>query len=404
MLNRTFMPMLAAAVTTLVAAPRADAETIVVGKEANSIQAAVDAALANTDAEDVILVPGGTYDESVLVSFAALSDPADQQSLTLKTQGKGKAVVRGVGGTALRLDGAAGVRLERLVLDSGSAADGLPALLIGGKSKDIEISKVDGVPGDDMGAVLLGANVLGVRFVDCDFSGMLATGFRIDGFGHELIDCKANACGMNGIVFTDQALNCLIEGCTVDAASGSTVVDPGMITIRGNGHRIIDTDVSGAGIHGIWLEGAGHLVENCDASDNAEAGFHLMGAQITVRDSTASGNLFGLQGGGLGATVVKSTFKDNLSHGVAITEGGTNLHSIKSIGNGGHGVHVAQVVLGTSILGSTLQKNTGEGLVVEGRLTWVEKNKAKKNDGLIDLGIDNGGRKNVVKNGAQNDF
>ena len=73
-------------------------------------------------------------------------------------------------------------------------------------------------------------------------------------------------------------------------------------------------------------------------------------------------------------------------------------------GNGGHGIYVRESADGMVIQSCTVKNNGGEGIQVEGDLNWLEKNKAKKGDGLIDLGDNNSGRGNTVNSGATNDF
>ncbi len=387
----------------------ASAEQITVGQGAIvTIQDAVDQALANADTSDTVLIPKGTYNESVTVLNAVLPG---QAKLTIKRTGDGQVRIVGQGAAALHIQASENVVLQNLTLNSGSALDAVPALLIDGQSANIEVTSVVGVAGDDFGVVITGVTVLGACFTDCDFSDMGGCGFLLDGFGHELTNCEASACGLSGIVLTSSALNCMLSGCTAIANGGQWVTHPGVITLRGNGHYVKRTVAGGGGLDGFYVEGAGHRLLSCESNGNTNAGFNLdsstVDTQVLVQNGTAKQNTYGLLGGGLGATVKSGIFNNNLNDGVRLTEGGTNLLSLTANGNGGHGVYVTAGVIGTKIRDCLMKNNGGEGVHVLGQLTWLERNEAKNGDGLVDGANptdNNRGRDNTVSGGGINDF
>ncbi|MBI4881756.1 MAG: right-handed parallel beta-helix repeat-containing protein [Planctomycetes bacterium] len=387
----------------------ASAEQITVGQGAIvTIQDAVDQALANADTSDTVLIPKGTYNESVTVASAVLPG---QAKLTIKRSGDGQARIVGQGGPAVLIQGSENVVLQNLTLNSGSAIDGAAALRIDGQSANIEVASVQGVAGDDIGVVVSGVTVLGVCFTECDFSDMAGYGFFLDGFGHELTNCEASACGLSGIVLTSQALNCMLSGCTAIATGGQWASHPGVITLRGNGHYVKRTVAGGGGLDGFFVEGAGHRLLSCESNGNTNAGFNLdnttVDAQVLLQNCTAKQNTYGLLGGGLGATVKGGVFNSNLNDGLRLTEGGTNLLSLTANSNGGHGIYVTAGVIGTKIRDCQMKNNGGEGVQVLGQLTWLERNEAKNGDGLIDGAVptdNNRGRDNTVSGGGVNDF
>ena len=376
------------------------AETISVGDEGIvTIQDAVDAALANADADDLIKIPPGDYTETVVIDYTTTI----QESLEIKRQGKkGKVNITGASGTAITVRAATNVTLKNLILVSSSPADGLSALRIDMASNNIVCTKINGVAGDDFGAVVSGPNNIGCLFDRCDFSGMLAAGFTLDGAGHVLDGCSANDCG-DGIVMTDQALLCVITDCAA-IGNGSAGLVSGYISLDGNGHQVIKTEVGGSGDDGIYAVGNGHVLDGCTSNDNIDFGINLDDSSILVRDCSASGNDSGLSGGGLTATIQGGKYNDNTNHGINVTEGGTTVTGAKCKGNGQHGVNVAGGAAGSLVRDCKVISNDGEGIVVAGSLCWVEGNTSKGGDSLVDSGSNNGGRDNVLKDGGTNDF
>ncbi len=378
------------------------AEKITVGTGGiDTVQQAVDVATGNADPIDTILIPKGTYVESVVVNLQGVV----QDKLIMRKTGKGKVTIRSANTNqaALRLQNAKHVEISNLTLDSGNAADSVSALFIDGQSEDIQVDHVNGVAGDDIGVLVFGGLILGVRFNACDFSDMVGVGFILDGLGHELNDCRANACGFNAVLLTDDALNCRIIDGSFVAAGGSAAGNPGVVTVRGNGHVIEKAEIGGGGINGLFVDGGGHVVKNCVSSGNVGAGFSMEGAQVFAQGCTATGNAIGLAGGGLGATIEGGKYNGNLTHGIEITQGGTNVVGITASNNGMHGILINSGVLGTHVRSSTFKKNSGEAIMVEGQLTWLELNSAMNGNGFVNLGVNNSGRDNKVDTGT-NDF
>ncbi len=363
-----------------------------------TIQDAVDAALANGDATDIVLAPGGTYQESIFVSF---SGAPGQEQLTIRAAGGGSVRITGVSPSpAIELQDVDGVILQDLELDSGGI-DAVPALLISGASRDVDVRDVIGAPGDDLGAVTT-AGTFGVRFDGCDFSAMLGRGFTIDGASHTLTGCRASSCGLNGLVLAATSRNVAVDGFEADAVGGSDAAQRGVITVHGEGHRISNCRATGGGLDGFFVDGSGHLLDGCEGSDNLQSGFNVDDAPVVLQGCDASGNLFGFRGGR--GMVEGGTSRANASHGIVLDQDGMHVVGVAADGNGGHGVFVLAGVSGGTVRGSSMKGNGGEGVLVQGDQTWVEGNVAKKGDGFVDDGTDNGGRDNKVKGNATNDF
>lgn len=388
----------------LVSGAAARADTITIGENGvTTIQQAVTAALDNADAEDTILVPKGEYTETVSVNYTTGSG-ATQTGLTIKRKGKkGQVRVTGASGAAFSIASSTNVVMSNVDVQSSSPGDGTPAIVVN-TCQNLLFTKVNGVAGDDLGVVVLNANSMGIRFDRCDFSGMAGIGFSIDGFGHELRDCKADACGLNAVVLTDQALNCWIIDCSAVAAGGSSVTHPGTITLRGNGHRVMNTATGGSGSNGIYAVGNGHILDGCSSDGSVGAGYRIDDAEVLLIDCSASDNDNGYEGGGLGASVIGGKFNSNATSGLRISEGGINLRGLSANKNGGDGVLVTAAAAGANIRDCKFKLNGLEGVQVNGSLAWLEGNSAKEGDGLIDGGANNSGRDNVVKDGGTNDF
>ncbi len=398
---KTRMPVYCIALMSTVLASSTFADKLVVGTGGlDSIQSAVDAAIANADETDTILIPSGTYQESVVVDYGS----SGQTELIIKRKGKGTVLIEGQGiGAAVQINNARHVRLEQVTVKSADTLDTVAAVILTGVTHDVRLTGVNGVAGDDFGVQVIGSLGLGARFHDCDFSGMQGVGFIIDGCGHELSDCRADGCGLNGAILSALALNCRIVGGSYVAAGGSAPGNAGVITLRGNGHFLDGVTVGGGGLDGILVDGGGHSVRNCTSSDNVRAGFNTDSAQLCLQDCKATGNTYGLLGGGLGATIDGGTYSNNAGNGIRITEGGTNLTSVTAKGNGSHGIYLTIDAVGTSVRSCSVRQNGGEGVVVEGQLTWLEANTAKSDDGFVDQGANNCGRNNKVAAGV-NDF
>jgi hypothetical protein len=357
------------------------------------------------------LIPPGTYLEAVFVSFESLTGTNVQERLSIQRTGTGQVVIQGsVGFPAMHLQDVENVSLKKLTLDSGNSADSVPALLIDGQTINVECRQLLGVPGDDLGVVVVGSTDLnppttsGVLFDRCDFSGMLRKGFWLNGVGHRIRKSVANGCGENAVVLDSFSRNGSIEDLTAVASLAQDPDDTGYVTVRGTGHRLAEVSVSGAGMHGLFLDGEGHHVQDCDADGNGDSGYFINGGSAWLEDCNASGNLFGLRGGSPGLTVGGGRYNGNSSHGLLLSGDGSHLLSLVAKGNGGHGVLVKPEAERVVMRDCTLKNNGGEGAQVEGSLTWLEDNRGKQGDGFVDLGTDNGGRDNTVQSGSTNDF
>ena len=402
--SRALHLLVLVALAGLGAASDARADKLTVGQGGlATIQAAIDQALANSDAADTVLVPAGSYDESVAI---VLTGANAQEKLTLKRKGSSGSVrITGQGGSpAVRIDGIEGVCLRGLTLDSGNVFDGVAALEVTGQTVDVDCEDVDGTPGDDFGVILSQTSV-GVRLANCDFSGMLGAGFTIDGASHSIEGGRADQCGVNGLLFASTSLNCRVSNFSAVALGLAPGTDPGVISVRGAGHTFTKVTAGGAGVggDGFHIEGVGHSFSKCSSTGNGRAGFNL-NSVVRMSGCDASGNLFGLQGGGSGASISGGSFSSNSSHGLLLSNSGTHVVNVAAENNTGNGVYVQAGVLGTSVRDSSFKGNGGEGVTVDGDFTWLEGNVGKKGDGFVDNGSDNGGRDNLAKGGGTNDF
>lgn len=400
----------ALAALVLLIAPAAVAGNLKVGagQSFTTIQAAVDAALSNGDADDSITILPGTYVESVLIdetAFLSLTGTNAQETLSLKKSGTGTVLVRGLSGSpAFRLQNSTRVSLKGMTVESGTHGDGGGALEVLGGCQRIDLDTLVGTTGDDVGIDVVASDASGVLAKSCDFSNMSEVGFRLAGANHRLEDCIANACGLNGFLVVDDSLHCVLDGCQAFAAGTGDEDEPGVFTIRGKGHRLLDCEAAG-GLHaGFYVAGSGHGLERCVAEDDFDSGFQVDGAQALLEDCDARGNLFGFLGGGDGCAVRGGHFSDNLSHGLLISESDTRVDSAVAENNSGHGISVLAGVTGVNLTDNKPKANGGEGIQVDGDQCWLENNKAKSGDGFVDAGTGNGGRNNTVKGSVPNDF
>lgn len=381
----------------------ATAETWTVGEGGNlTIQDTVAAALADPAVDDTILIPAGTYDETVVVAYGA----SGQERMTIRRAGKkGTVTIQGTGGAALRLNGAHDVTVQDLTLQSSSAGDGIPALLVDNGSSNVTIKRVVGVAGDDVGTTISGSTTVGVTMTDCEFSGMVFVGFQVEGVGHVLTKCVADACGLNAFLLTDEALLCTLTKCRSDAQGMSTGgLFSGACVVDGKAHRLVKVKIENGAADGFHVLGDGHRFEKCTATGNAAAGFFIDDSQANFDGCTATENQDGLEGGGLGSVVSGGEFDDNLNHGVSVLIGGIEIDGISASGNVADGVRIDAAVFGTKVTDCTFKKNGGEGLRVQGQICWVVENTAKSGNGLVDEGTGNDGRDNKVKGAGTNDF
>lgn len=380
----------------------ATADKIKVGKGGiDTIQAAIAAALANADADDTILVPSGVYDESVFVTLTGQG----QDSLTITKTGKGEVLIRGTGNDpAIRVANAARVRLSDLTLESGGALPGVPALEVSGTVVDMVAESLRGVAGDQLGVAVVGTSPMGVLFDDCDFSGMLESGFLLDGSRHRLKDSTADSCGQNAVVLAPTSSRCRIEGLRADQGNASDGTNEGVVTVRGDDHVLTDCRITG-GDRGFAVYGEDHVLTKCEASGASGPAFALEGGRVRLQDCEGTSSLHGVSGGGDGVQVLGGSFDGNSSHGIFLRiTGESTVEGVNASSNGGNGVMVLYGVSGPDVLFSTMKANNEEAVRVEGDHCWVEGNTGKKGDGFVDAGAENMGRDNAAASSAVNDF
>ncbi len=367
------------------AARDARADTIKVGANGiTTIQQAVDAAILNTDANDTVVIPGGTYDEMVSITLTATA----QKRLTLQRGGNATVTVRGTtGNPAIRVLDSSNVTLKNLVLKSGSSGDSVAALEVAGASLNIHGENLKGTFGDDVGVAVLGTNVSGVTLDACDFGGMVGFGYLLEGKNGTLDGCKADGCLLNSIVLAATSSNWAIRNSTFDGAGFTNPSLPGVVAIRGVGHRLEKITVTNGGSGGFWVDGAlvsGVLLERC----------------------TARNNLIGVLGGGAGVVISKGTYKKNTSHGLYLDHGGTTVKRATISGNGGNGIIVLAGANVTTIVGNRFKKNVAQGVFAQGAFAWLEDNTGSGDGFDADelTGNANSGRDNTTDAGQVNDF
>ncbi len=388
-------------------AATARAGTIKVGTDAQTIQAAVDLALANADAADTVIIPSGIYDETVFITVTGTNN---QEFLTLKRSGTSAVLIRGTASHAgVAIANMKGVTLKDLTVQSGSLASGgsdddVAAIDVSGNSANVVIDGCSGVAGDDVGLELRGVDVRGVLVKNCSFGAMTRIGCRIDGRDHTFDSCTANGVGYNGFLFTDTSENCRLVKCSAIGVGASDVDNPGYITVRGTGHQLDDCTAT-SGADGFYVTGSGHRLSKCSALVNLSSGFECDDATAcTFTGCTATQNLVGFTGGGTGVLVEGGKYSSNASHGLFVVKDRTKVMGVRAETNGGTGIYVFDNVLYALVRDCKPKSNGGDGIRVEGDSAWIEDNSASNGDGILDLGASNAGRGNKTKNGAQNDF
>lgn len=383
------------------------AETLKVGSpNLLTIQAAVDAALANSDANDTVAIPAGLYDETVSIT---LTGSNAQESLTLKRSGTGTVIVRGLAGAAaIAISEISGVSLKNLVVQSGTLAGGgsdddVAAIDVSGATADVVIEGCTGVPGDDVGVDLRGTAVRGVKIKSSNFSGLSRIAFRIDGSDHTLDTCLANGNGHNGYLLLETSENCRVKASTGLGLGTGDIAEPGYFTIRGRGHEVEDCD-STAGRDGFYVAGSGHRFTDVTSSLHAQSAFACVATDSVFSGCEGTFSIVGFSGGGVGVLIDTSRFDSNSSHGVFVTVDRTKVVGSTAELNGGSGIYVLANVVRSHLRDNKAKSNGGEGIFVDGDESWVENNVAALGDGLVDSGTGNAGRGNTAKNGATNDF
>lgn len=373
------------ALIAMFVAGSARAATIKVGKNGIvTIQQAVDAALANADANDTITVPGGIYNEMVSVTLTQTI----QTRLTIERTGSAAVTVFGTpGNPAIRVQDSANVTLKDLSLRSGTSGDGVAALELKGTALNVHAENLKGTVGDDVGVMLIGSAVSGATLKNCDFSGQLGYGFWIDGRSNTLDGCTADSCGLNSVVLTPTSANCAVKSCSFDGAGFTNPVLPGVVAVQGIGHRLEKTTVSNGGSAGFFINGA-------------------LGGGFVFDRCTATQNLIGVRGGGQGVVILKGTYKKNTSHGMYLDVSGVTVKGATIQQNGGQGIDVVAGVDTTTIVDNKFKSNGGQGALIEGNFAWLEGNSATGDgfDNVEATGNSNSGRDNTTEAGQVNDF
>lgn len=391
------------ALLSILGAGSARAGTLKVGpgQAFATIQAAVTAALANSDADDTISISPGDYAESVFITITGTNA---QENLTLKRNGSGLVRVLAPGSTpAFQIENARGVSLKNLTVRSGSSSDGTAAIQLAESCRDIEIESCTGFVGDDVGVAFVGEDIVGVKVKGSNFSGLTQVSFAVDGRGHTFEDCDVLGTLNNAFVFADTSRNCRLDNCSALGIGVADDSQPGYITLRGRGHTVENTSSSG-GRFGFYVAGSGHLLEDCDADGNVTSGYSCAATDTSFVDCDAGGNVTGFNGGGEGVIVRGGKFASNSSHGILVSVDSTQVIGATSQSNLGSGIYVQTGIARVDLRGNKIKNNFAEGIHLLGDSCWLEDNQASGGDTIIDAGSDNFGRGNTTKSGAQNDL
>ena len=332
--------LLAATAVALLAGP-ASAKTLTVSKGGKypTIQSAVDAASAG----DTVEVKPGTYRENVHV-------PASRAGLTIDGGGKATIDALPAGGLAagpgIRAT-ANDVTLRGLKIKNGrgnSSLNGDGVHVEGARPtiEDLEVwncydagirvAAPDAKVRDcEVRASYYGVRVLGDRadvknvdctFVEygvfaggddtrvtgCDFEQTGSYGVLIEGDGARIKGCSANAAyagykiGGNDGVVNDCSTRSAYHGVKVDGASvlvkkcDFTRLSGEALRLDGDGHRILDNEISDVGSHGIRITGGAATVSGNDVRRTYGAGISVEGGGFVIGDNDVRQSTTGYPG------------------------------------------------------------------------------------------------------------
>jgi parallel beta-helix repeat protein len=249
----------------------AAADEIRVPQDQPTIQAAIDAAVAN----DVVIVSKGFYDENVTIE--------GRSDLTI--QGKGAVVIRSTG-TGLFIHASHNIDVTGIAVKGGT--NGIDVF----ESDDVTIEKfavsgvtVEGVSANDS----TGVRLLNGRISDCGSDGVRFGEFEPVN-SVEITGLKVKHCGSDGMQLHGQDI--VVSHCKV-----ADVEDDGFESEAGAGPvRFEDCKVSHAGSDGFLLIAPGSAAVDCvakscddDAFDVEGAGSHLENCQAKGSDSRGFG-------------------------------------------------------------------------------------------------------------------
>lgn len=395
----------ALAFTTLASPGRCD---FFVVKPPQSLNQAIQAALQNGDADDVILVQPGEIEEKVTVDYSG----SNQNALSIVKMEKNRPVI--TGGLSIK-------NARKLLVDGfrvhSEIDDGIAAITVA-DSAAVQIVDCRGKAQDDGG--LDATNSFEIVVDRCVFSAMgtydpneIGYGIRIRGLcGHLVRNCEIGGNTYRGIWIEAEASE--VRNCEV----------------KNNGHA--------AGSAGVYIRGLQNLVKSCEirgtegvgliaagdckikknlVRNNTRAGIRygedaslglFMGGEIidnVVRDNGEEGIL--VKASQSGTTVHENTVCDNEEAGVRIAGSGcsvckNDVRDTKSGSGSGHAVLIESN--GNLLNENRFQDNSGDAIHVEGSNNYLFENESKSGKGgfVLSKGTGNTGRDNQTK--GKNDF
>lgn len=328
--RRNLITWLVPTIVALFHAPQTVAAEIIVGPPF-LIQDAVNLALANGDAGDVIFVNPGVYSETVTIDFGA----TNQKALTITRSTNKRPEVLG----GFRIDD------SRLV------------------------------------------TLFGLKVFSPNGDGVAAIDVR-DSTGVAVIDCVAGS-GDDGGLDCDDTYEVIVDECTFSGMQKHGNSDMGFgVRIQDRScHQVYDTVAEDNQGDGFFIDSDRVDMKRCTARDNGQAGIYVRGVLNSVRDCVLNEN------DGVGLNVVgvcdvkKSDMKNNGKQGVKVGEDGTVqyfggvLTKNDIVGNEGVGVMLKTDQDGVDVRDNLISGNDGAGVRAEGDRYLIRDNTIKNTKG-----------------------
>lgn len=408
MRSEVLAPAVAAALIALGAGPGRAAEFVV--SPPFKIQDAVDLALINPDAFDVIRVNSGTYAELVTLDFSG----TNQTGITLiKNTTKRPIITGGVeirdarvvtlqgfqvrsdladATAAIRIRDCVGVAILDCIGQNGDyggvdAADTDEVILDGCTFSNMdEASSADG----GFGVKIIGRCAHAIR--NSTFDGNEYRGIWVEADRTQIRNCSASnmatAAANAGIVI--EGLQNSVRDCDVEDSEGLGIIVEGVCVVRNSLIRNNAKVGVRFGSDGV-IDYSGGSIFSCTVSNNGGVGVVVNGDQdgVEVRNNVINGN----EGAGVRLFSDWNVVRDNT---IRITDAA----SIP-----GHGLLIEAGSTGNCVEDNFFKDNDGTGIQVEGDDNYLYLNDAKGNDGFVKAGGTSGntGRANLTAGGT-NDF
>jgi len=382
-------PSLAAIATLALAAP-SRADTLKVPQQFETIQAAVDAAVAG----DIVSVAKGTYEENVFVGTAGIA-----------LRGKG-AVINGRYFASCVTVTADDVEVSGFTLVNGGhvillgPGDGTPGGGVLYTGTGALLSKLEVLACENFGLSLSGTGTID----KCTVDGCLGSGIEVD---------TDDLFGSTVTSITKNTVTRCVRG--IDLQDGPFLVEKN--TCEQNLQDGLRLDIPVPFVTGV-SQLATSLSKN-ECRNNGSIGFNLVkgsGPEMTVDKNVAEDNGLGMDINGFQVTATGNTIEHNREVGVFLFTTDSTFSNNKVRGNGLLGVLVLAQLLfadGGSVNGSnlvqgnTVQDNGGDGIRVQSDLNTVDDNVIKGNLGdgvqLIGSGVIQNNVTNNVVSGNRHD-